>query len=213
MFTPRHFAETDLAELDRLVARDAFATLVTVADGAPFVSHLPVLYRREGELIELRGHWSRANPQWHHAGPALAILHGPHAYVSPGWYADKEPQARVPTWNYAVAHLGGELEIHDDPGFTAAVVADLSERHETAVGSDWRYEADNAAHSVQLKGIIGFRMRVARVELKFKLSQNHPEANVRGAAAALAASSREGDREIAALMTERLQRRAKETQS
>lgn len=212
MYTPRHFAETELAELDRLVARDSFATLVTVADGAPFVSHLPLLYRREGDTIELRGHWSRANPQWRHAGPALAILHGPHAYVSPGWYTDKVPQARVPTWNYVVAHLGGELEIQDDPAFTAAVVADLSALHETAVGSEWRYEADNAAHSVQLKGIVGFRMRVDSVELKFKLNQNHPEANVRGAAAALAASTREGDREIATLMTERLQRRAKETQ-
>ena len=61
-------------------------------------------------------------------------------------------------------------------------------------------------------GIVGFRLRVTRVELKFKLNQNHPEANVRGAAAALAASTREGDREIAALMTERLQRRPEETQ-
>jgi transcriptional regulator len=207
MYTPRHFAETELAELDQLVARDAFVTLVTVADGLPFASHLPVLYRRDGDHIELRGHWSRANPQWRHAGPALAIVHGPHAYVSPGWYVDKIAQARVPTWNYAVAHLSGPLEIHEEPEFLAAVVADLSERHETAVGSDWRYEADNAAHSVQLKGIVGFRLAVTSVELKFKLSQNHPEANVRGAAAELAASPREADREIATLMTGRLHRR------
>lgn len=212
MYTPKHFAEQDLAGLDALAARDAFATLVTVADGLPCVNHLPVLYRRDGDSIELRGHWSRANPQWRHAGPALAIVHGPHAYVSPGWYTDKEPMARVPTWNYVIAHLHGTLDVHDDPDFTAAVVADLSERHETALGSDWRYEADNPAHSVQLKGIIGFRLRVTGVELKFKLSQNHPEANVRGAAAALAASPREGDREIAALMTERLQRRPKDTE-
>jgi transcriptional regulator len=207
MYTPRHFAETELAELDQLVARDAFVTLVTVADGLPFASHLPVLYRRDGDHIELRGHWSRANPQWRHAGPALAIVHGPHAYVSPGWYVDKIAQARVPTWNYAVAHLSGPLEIHEEPEFLAAVVADLSERHETAVGSDWRYEADNAAHSAQLKGIVGFRLAVTAVELKLKLSQNHPEANVRGAAAELAASPREADREIATLMTGRLHRR------
>lgn len=110
-------------------------------------------------------HTPRHFAQWRHAGPALAILHGPHTTCFPG-----------------------------------------------LVGSDWRYEADNAAHSVQLRGIVGFRMRVASVELKFKLNQNHPEANVRGAAAALAASAREGDREIAALMTERLQRHPEETQ-
>ena len=107
MYLPRAFAETDLAALDALLARDSFVTLVTVRDGAPSVSHLPVLYRRDGEQIELIGHWARPNPQARHAGPALVIVHGPHAYVSPAWYPDKEEAARVPTWNYAVAHLDG----------------------------------------------------------------------------------------------------------
>lgn len=207
MYTPRAFAETDLVELDRLVARDPFATLVTVADGLPCASHLPVLYRREGEAIELRGHWARPNPQWRTAGEALVIVHGPQAYVSPGWYADKESEARVPTWNYAVAHLRGVLEIVDEPGFLAGVVADLSQRHEAALGSDWRYEPDNPRHRDQLRGIVGFRMRVAGIELKFKLNQNHPEANVRRAAEALLAGPREGDREVGHLMLQRLARR------
>lgn len=207
MFTPRAFAETDLAGLDALVARDPFATLVTVADGAPVVSHVPVLYSRDGDAVELRGHWSRANAQARADGRALAIVHGPHAYVSPSWYADKEAGARVPTWNYAVAHLHGPLEVIDEADFVAAVVADLSGRHEAAVGSDWRYEPDNVAHVVQLKGIIGFRLRVDTIELKFKLNQNHPAANVRGAAAALATGARDADREIAALMLDRLARR------
>lgn len=207
MYTPGTFAESDLEGLDALVARDAFVTLVTVADGAPGVSHLPVLYRRDGDAVELRGHWSRGNPQWRHRGRALAIVHGPHAYVSPGWYADKDAEARVPTWNYAVAHLHGELEVHEEPDFLAGVVAGLAERHEQAVGSDWRYEPDNARHVVQLKGIVGFRIVVSEIELKFKLNQNHPTANVRGAAAALAGSAREADREIATLMFDRLARR------
>ena len=207
MFTPRAFAETDLAGLDALVARDAFATLVTVADGAPFVSHVPLLYRRDGDAVELRGHWSRANPQWRHGGRALAIVHGPHAYVSPGWYVDKVEQARVPTWNYAVAHLHGTLEVHEEADFLAAVVAELAEKHERAIGSDWRYEPDNAGQVVQLKGIVGFRMVIDAVELKFKLNQNHPAANVRGAATALGASAREADREVSALMLDRLRRR------
>lgn len=207
MFTPPAFAETDLAGLDALVARDAFVTLVTVADGAPFISHLPVLYRRDGDAIELRGHWSRANPQWRHVGKALVIVHGPHAYVSPNWYADKKEKARVPTWNYAAAHLHGVLEVRDEPDFLAAVVADLSERHEGAIGSDWRYEADDPAQSSQLRGIVGFRIAVDAVELKFKLNQNHPAANVQGAATALAGSPRQADREIAALMLDRMRRR------
>ena len=190
MFTPRHFAESDLAGLDALVDRDAFATLVTVHDGEPGITHLPVLYARSGDAVELRGHWSRANAQHRHRGRALAIVHGPHAYVSPGWYADQVAAARVPTWNYAVAHLHGPLEVIDDAAFVAQVVADLSTRHEAAIGSDWRYEADNPDHVVQLKGIVGFRLRVDAIELKFKLNQNHPVANVAGAADALSASAR-----------------------
>ncbi|KAA2286091.1 FMN-binding negative transcriptional regulator [Arenimonas fontis] len=207
MFTPRHFAETDLTGLDALIARDAFVTLVTVADGSPAVSHLPVLYRREGESVSLRGHWSRANPQSRHAGPALAIVHGPHAYVSPGWYPDKAERARVPTWNYAVAHLHGELEPSTDPTFLAAVVAGLGECHEEAVGGDWRFNPDDQRETAQLRGIVGFVLHVRRVELSFKLNQNHPDANMRSVADALAGSSREADREIAALMRERLARR------
>ena len=208
MFTPRHFAETNLAGLDALIERDPFATLVTVVDGAPSITHLPILYARDGDTVVLRGHWSRANAQWRDApARALAIVHGPHAYVSPGWYVDKDAAARVPTWNYAIAHLHGPLEVIDDAAFVAGVVADLSERHESALGSDWRYEPDNADHVVQLKGIVGFRVRVDAVELKFKLNQNHPAANVRGAATALASGARDADREIAALMFDRLARR------
>ena len=91
------FAEADLAHLDHLFARDAFATLVTVVGGLPFASHLPMLYRRDGSDVLLEGHWARPNPQARHAGPALMIVHGPHAYVSPGWYPDKDAAARVPT--------------------------------------------------------------------------------------------------------------------
>ncbi len=207
MYTPRAFTETDLRELDRLIARDAFVTLITTdADGAPFVSHLPVLYARDGEHIVIEGHWARPNPQAQHAGPALLIVHGPHAYLSPGWYPDKESAARVPTWNYAVAHLRGALEPTEDIDVLASIVDRLSQANEARVGSDWRFEPERPDHAGQLRGIIGFRMVVEQVELKFKLSQNHPGANVRGAATGLREQGDADAHEIAALMLERLER-------
>ena len=208
MYTPRAFAETDLCELDRLIARDAFVTLITNgADGAPAVSHLPVLYARDGDRVVIEGHWARPNPQARHAGPALLIVHGPHAYLSPGWYPDKESAARVPTWNYAVAHLHGTLEPTEDPATLAGIVDRLSQLNEPRVGNDWRFEPDRPDHAGQLRGIIGFRFQAERIELKFKLSQNHPEANVRGAAAGLREQDDANAHEIAALMLERLERR------
>ena len=208
MYTPRAFAETDLTGLDRLIERDAFVTLVTVADGLPFISHLPVLYARDGDRIVIEGHWARPNPQARHAGHALVIVHGPHAYLSPGWYADKEEAARVPTWNYAVAHLQGTLESTEDTDQLASIVDRLSQANEARVGNDWRFEHDRDDHVRQLRGIIGFRFTVDRVELKFKLSQNHPVANVEGAAAALHRLGGEDNVAVADLMRERLVPRA-----
>lgn len=207
MHVPPAFAETDLGALDALIARDPFVTLVTVADGLPCATPLPVLYRRDGTRIVIEGHWARANPQSRHAGPALLIVHGPQAYVSPGWYPDKEAMARVPTWNYATAHLHGRLQASDDEALLADIVARLSERHERALGSDWRYEPHNEAHRRQLRGIVGFRFEPERLELKFKLSQNHSPANATAVSAALQAQADPGAQAVAALMRERLQRR------
>lgn len=204
MYLPRAFAETDLQALDWLAQRDRFITLVTVHDGEPTVSHLPVLYRREGDRVELIGHWARPNPQARHNGPALAIFHGPHAYVSPSWYPDKEEQARVPTWNYAVAHLRGQLTTFNDEASLADVVDGLSHEHEASVGQDWRFEFERDDHRSQLRGIIGFRFVAEQITLKFKLSQNHPLANRESVITQLDASPREGGREIATLMRERM---------
>ena len=178
MYTPSAFAETDLSLLDELVAADPFVTLVTTGDdGLPFASHLPVLYRRDGARVLVEGHWARPNPQVRHAGAALMIVSGPHAYVSASWYPDKEPAARVPTWNYAVAHLRGELERFEDEAGLADIVSRLSDRFEASVGQAWRFEPAREDHRRQLRGIVGFRFVPMQVEMKAKLSQNHPAAN------------------------------------
>lgn len=209
MYTSPYFAETDLAELDRLAGAYPFATLITLAEGAPFVSHIPVLYRRGADGVELRGHWARANPQWRHGGTAKIILHGPHAYVSPSWYPDKETAARVPTWNYAVAHLSGPLEIIEDEAGLAEIVSDLTTCHEASVSSDWRFEFERDELRRQLRGIVGFSMNPQRIELKLKLNQNHPAANVENVANALARGG-ENQRAIAELMLARLAQAQKE---
>lgn len=204
MYLPRAFAETDLAHLDALVDYDPFVTLVTIgADGAPLASHLPILYRRDGGRILIEGHWAKPNPQSKHGDEALAILHGPHAYISPGWYPDKEAAARVPTWNYAVAHLRGRLERYNDEAGLADIVSRLSERFEAAVGSDWRFEPERQDHASQLRGIVGFRFVPTGIEMKFKLNQNHPEANRRSVAAALAMQKNPDSQAVAAMMRQR----------
>lgn len=204
MYQPRAFIESDLDALDALVEADPFITLVSTGnDGSPFISHLPVLYRRDGDDVLVEGHWARPNPQAGHVGRMLMIVHGPHAYVSPGWYPDKETAARVPTWNYAVAHLHGSVETFEDENALADLVDRLSRRFEPTVGNDWRFEPERADHRSQLRGIVGFRFRPVRIDLKFKLSQNHPPANRRAVIDAMAARDDRDARAIAHLMRAR----------
>jgi len=201
MFIPSAFAETDLIWLDRLLARYAFVTLLTTgADGLPQAARLPVLYRRDGEDILIEGHWARPNPQAGHAGPALLLVHGPHAYVSPGWYPDKEAQARVPTWNYAAAELRGVLEPVDDPDALIAMLDGLSARHEAGVGGDWDLQPIDPRQRRMLAGIVGFRFRPDQVRIKLKLSQNHPEANQCSVIDALSALPAPASQELAQWM-------------
>jgi len=208
VYTPGAFAEHDLAGLDWLLARDPFATLVTTGtDGLPLATHLPVLYARREQDVQLEGHWARPNPQATHAGPALLIVHGPHHYISPGWYPDKAQAARVPTWNYAAAHLYGTLQLLHDEADLASIVARLGERFEPPVGGQWRYDPGDERERRQLRGIVGFRFQTQRIELKFKLNQNHPAANVEGAIAGLRQQPGEAAAEVAALMADRLARR------
>ena len=204
MYTPPAFAATDLGQLDALLQAHPFVTLVTVgADGAPFASHLPVLHRREGARVLVEGHWARPNPQARHDGPALMIVHGPQAYVSPAWYPDKEAAASVPTWNYAVAHLSGTLQPFEDEPALASLVDRMSRRFDAEAGQSWRYEHDRQDHRRQLRGIIGFRFEPAQVAMKFKLNQNHPPANRAAVADQLERSGRPGDAAVAALMRAR----------
>lgn len=204
MYLPEAFQEADLRALDALIGRDGFVTLVTVADGSPQVSHLPVLYHRDEQHVTLHGHFARPNPQARHAGRALAIVHGPHAYVSPSWYPDHEPQSRVPTWNYAVAHLRGELRPFDDEASLAELVDTLSRRHERANGGDWLFDVRQRGHHDQLRGIVGFRLQVDDIALKFKLNQNHPVDNREAVIGHLEALGGDRRHDLAALMRERL---------
>ncbi|MGQ0801934.1 MAG: FMN-binding negative transcriptional regulator [Pseudomarimonas sp.] len=205
MYLPRRFAETDLAELDALFARDAFITLISVADGEPFASHLPVLYSRVDEAIQIRGHWARPNPQVGHTGPALLIVHGPHAYVSPSWYT--QPEDRVPTWNYAVAHLKGQLITTDDIETKRQIVSDLSAYYERGVGSSWQPQHGHPEFEPELTAIVGFVFEVSAIAMKFKLNQHHPAADVRGAVNGLRRVGRPNEHEVADLMADRLARR------
>ena len=207
MFLQRVFASDDLRRLDALIDADPFVTLITSNDdGTPIATQVPALYRRDGNEVLIEGHWARANAQAAHDGKlALLIINGPHAYVSASWYPDKIEQARVPTWNYCTAHLHGVLEGFGDEASLIDLLARTSARFESSVGGDWRFDPDNPAERVQVRGISGFRLRPTRIEIKDKLSQNHPHANRQAVIARLQQQDSNGAHEIARLMQQTLE--------
>ncbi|MFI4951690.1 MAG: FMN-binding negative transcriptional regulator [Burkholderiales bacterium] len=186
LYLPAAFASSDQAAMARLLHEHPFATLITAAAGEPQVSHLPLLHHAEpGPHGVLVGHMARANPHWRHFGASgsLAIFHGPHAYVSPSWYA--EPAIQVPTWNYAVAHVHGRAEIVADRAGTLATLQELIDRFEGGRAAPWRLQLEGARLDTMLGAIVAFRIVIDRIDVKFKLSQNREAADRRRVAAAL----------------------------
>ena len=174
MFIPVPFREDDKERLHELMRRNEFATLVTVADGLPSVTHLPVMLdAAQGGWGTLRAHLARANPQWQQLAAgreALVIFQGPHAYVSPSWYAH---QPAVPTWNYAVVHAWGTPRLLDEVG-TVVVLREISNAYEG--GPEWTFDELPEEYAGKMaRGVVAFEMPIARLEGKFKLSQNRPE--------------------------------------
>jgi transcriptional regulator len=207
MYVPEAFSTRDLRPLDRLAARNAFGTLVSQLDGAPFVSHLPVLYRRAGEQVKLTGHWARGNPQWRgiEGQRVLFIFHGPHAYISPRWYA--EPLKNVPTWNYAVAHIYGRMRMIHEPEELERIVTALAAQYEAGAQEPWKFEDTGEAGRARLEAIVGFELSAEKVEIKLKFNQNHVAANVRGAVAGLRLVGSAESVEVASWMESLLEQR------
>lgn len=171
IYVPAHFASDDAGALARLIHEYPFATLVTAAT-EPIVSHVPMLLEQgDGPHGTLIGHFARANPHARHAGDgaSIAIFHGPHAYVSPSFYA--EPASAVPTWNYAVVHAHGKLALVPETE-TKGIVDRLVERFESRRDAPWQLGLEGARLDAMLRAIVGFRLRIDRLDVKLKLSQN-----------------------------------------
>ncbi|HEX9064381.1 MAG TPA: FMN-binding negative transcriptional regulator [Streptosporangiaceae bacterium] len=228
MYVPAHFAAGDLDEIAAFVDRAGSADLVTYDGAGLTATLLPVLWDRpaggdgkngDGEHGKhgagqnhgrLLGHLARSNPQWETAAagvPALAIVRGPQAYVSPSWYASTAEHGRtVPTWNYTTVHLSGPVTFHRDEEWLRDIVTRLTERYEAGREPRWRVtDAPAKFIAGQLRAIVGVEMTVQRVEAKDKLSQNRTAQDRANVIAALQTGPDPQGREIASLMAAREQ--------
>ncbi len=205
MYTPPAFREDDPATLRRMIRDARLATLVTATTEGLQATPLPlILDETEGEHGTLYGHLAKANRQWSlpPASEALVIFQGPDAYVSPGWYATKREHGKVvPTWNYAAVHAYGPVEFFEDKEQLKDVVTRLTDLYERPRAEPWAVaDAPEAFIDAQLRGIVGLRLPIARIEGKVKMSQNRPAGDRAGVAAGLAESDLAGERIAAGMV-------------
>jgi len=200
LYLPELFAEHDLAVLHAFLDDNAFATLISPDPIDPLITHVPLLLERARSASGvLLGHVARTNPHWRRleAQPGvLAVFHGPHAYVSPSWYAT---HPSVPTWNYAVVHVHGNARLMDERRDLEPLLRRLVERYEGSRPQPWRMDLPADYQAGMLRGIVGFEIEITAITGKFKLSQNRPAADRERVAVALA-SGAPPEQEVANLM-------------
>ena len=198
MYLPAHYNNPDPHALQALMRAHPLATLISQSPEGPSADHIPLEFDADdGPQGSLIGHVARANPVWQQAqGQAvLAVFHGPQAYISPNHYPSKALHHRVvPTWNYAVVHAHGTLQIEQDPAWILALVTRLTQRHEAPSAQPWSVSDAPAEHVQRLLGaIVGIRIPLTRLVGKWKISQNMGEADRLGAASGLARAGSQAD--------------------
>src|SRR5271167_2389663 len=185
------------------------ATLVTSCDSGLRANHIPVQTLAEpAPLGSIRGHIARANPLWRdyaQGTEAMAIFHGPEAYISPSLYPSKTQTGEVvPTWDYAVVHAHGTLKFIDDAEWLHGFVAGLTATHEAARLQPWKIgDAPREYIEKMLRLIVGFEFSILRLSGKWKVSQNRPLADQQGVVKGLQEASDADSREIAAMLAAR----------
>jgi transcriptional regulator len=209
MYQPDHFRVDDLAQLHALMRKRPFAALVSAGPAGLYGSHLPTVLKHEGEFGVIECHLARANPHCQElaaVSEALMIFQGAEGYITPNWYATKAETGKVvPTWNYAVVHAYGRPEVKDDAAWLRRHVGELTAQQEKAEARPWQVsDAPERYIEVMLRGIIGFRFVITRLEGKWKMSQNREMPDRAGVVEGLGKRAAGDDAEIAAYVARQL---------
>jgi transcriptional regulator len=206
MYQPPAFREDRTGVQHALIRKHPLGLLITAGPAGLLANLFPFLLDADGtEKGTLRLHMARANPQWHEleaVEECLVVFQGPQDYVTPSWYVTKRETAKVvPTWNYATVHAWGRPRVMKDDAWLRRQIEDLTESRESQRAEPWAVgDAPEDFVAMQMRAIVGVEIPVSRIEGKWKMSQNRPEADRAGV---IAGFREAGDEAIAALVEER----------
>ena len=206
MYRPKAFQEDNLEKLISFMKSNSFTTFVSILNGVPFASHIPLVVKVEGDQIKLIGHLGKENPQslGFESSESLAIFTGGHAYISPSLYNKKES---VPTWNYIAVHAYGFpkiIKFNDTPDLAYKMINETIEVYENTYQSQWQGLSKKFREKM-MNGMIVFEMIVTRLEGKYKLSQNRSKLEQHNISHRLLESSEDLVRSVAIEMKKNLE--------
>lgn len=191
MYQPPHFREDRRDVQHALIAAHPLGLLITAGPGGLQANPVPFLIDAGASAHgTLRAHLARANPQLAElacVGECLVVFQGPQHYVSPSHYPTKRETGKVvPTWNYITVHAWGAPRVMDDAAWLRRQIDDLTRHNESSEAVPWNVtDAPEAYVAAQMKGIVGVEIPIARIEGKWKVSQNRTAADRQGVAAGL----------------------------
>jgi len=175
MYLPQHFRENDIEEVKAIVEQFPLATCIASIGDDFEANHLPMVWRDD----KLIGHIAFANSMHENLKDgckALFLFRAENSYISPNWYPTKpQHHKHVPTWNYQVVHMHGELYFKHTEKEKIAAVGLLTQLHEKRLNGDsaWKMrDAPKDYMKTMLDGIVGIEFHIKRLEAKSKLSQN-----------------------------------------
>jgi transcriptional regulator len=201
MYLPSKYKNEDLAEVKDFIRSNSFAILVNQLKGRPWATHTPLeLDKDEAGNDILIGHIARANPQWkafEEKTEVLCIFNGPHSYVSSSWYKEEE----VPTWNYIAVHIYGSLTIMTESEVLTWLHG-LVDHYEKDEEKPLSLKNMSPATLRQVKGVVGFRIKINQIQAAYKLSQGREEDHAR-IIQELKNKKDAGSKQVSQIMTER----------
>jgi len=199
VYIPEFNRVEDRAVTLAFMKANPFAILISSTLDGPFATHLPVLAREVNGHLHLRGHVAKANPHWKaidQRQESLVIFYGPHAYISPGLYENREG---VPTWNYAAVHVYGRGTTFTAERPLEQLLQEMIAQFDSSYAAQWPSLSEQY-RSRMLQHIVGFEIKTNRVETKFKLSQNRTKVEQENIIQSLASSSDSTAAAVAGLM-------------
>ncbi|WP_432455178.1 FMN-binding negative transcriptional regulator [Agarivorans sp. QJM3NY_29] len=192
MYLPKPFIQDDWSSTVELLGNYPLACIVSQSATGLVAEHIPLLLLEvQPEQWVLRGHIAKGNPLANRLAqplPVLVIFQAEQAYISPNYYPTKQSDPRVvPTWNYQVVHINGQLRGIDDSQWKLALLAELTKTHEAQQLQPWQLRDAPESYIEQLnKAILGIEVSVEQVQAKSKMSQNQSPQNQAGVLRGLA---------------------------